>query len=77
MSDIKVTQELDCSGMNCPLPVLKTQQLAKKSKKGDILKVIATDPGSEKDIPAWSRRTGHEILESQHQDDKFVYLIKI
>jgi len=77
MSDIKVTQELDCSGMNCPLPVLKTQQLAKKSKEGDILKVTSTDPGSKTDIQAWARRNKHEVIEFLNQDDKFIYFIKI
>ncbi|MES0488941.1 MAG: sulfurtransferase TusA family protein [Leptospirales bacterium] len=77
MSEIKVTQELDCSGMNCPLPVVKTAQMAKTLKKGNILKVIATDPGSEKDMPAWSRRTGNKIMETSKQDDKFIYIVKI
>ena len=76
MSDITPTQELDARGLNCPLPVLKTKKAIKGLKSGDVLKVIATDPGSVADMAAFSRRTGHEILEQSEGDGEFTFFFK-
>lgn len=77
MDDKTDVQVLDFSGLNCPLPVLKTQKAALQAKKGDLIKVIATDPGSLSDIPAWCRRNSHELIDSEKQKDSFIFLIKI
>lgn len=53
---------LDCAGMACPLPVVKTSQAIKKIEIGQVLEVLATDPGIEPDMVAWSGRTGNELL---------------
>jgi tRNA 2-thiouridine synthesizing protein A len=53
---------LDTKGTLCPLPVLRTSQAIKRVKVGDVLEVLATDPGSKPDIAAWARMTGNELV---------------
>jgi tRNA 2-thiouridine synthesizing protein A len=55
-------QVVDCTGMNCPLPVVKTAQAIKKLEPGELLELIATDPGVEPDMKAWASRTGNELV---------------
>ena len=76
MSDITPTQELDARKLNCPLPVLKTKKALKSLNAGDVLKVIATDPGSVADMAAFSRSTGHEILDQSEGDGEFTFFFK-
>ena len=68
--------ELDACGLNCPLPVLRTKKTLDKMASGEVLRVIATDPGSVEDIAALARQTGHEMLESGQENDKYVFLLK-
>jgi len=70
---ISVDQELDCSGMLCPVPVVKATKAIKQMEIGQVLKMIATDPGAPPDMAAWSRQTGHEILDETTEDDKFIF----
>lgn len=76
MSDFNVDQELDCKGLNCPLPVIKTKKAIDAMESGQILKMVATDPGSKNDINAWTSRTGHELLGTDENDEGFIYFIK-
>ncbi len=69
--------ELDCRGLNCPLPVLKTKKAITAMKPGELLRVTATDPGSVADMAAFSRRTGHELVESGQVDGVFFYVFKV
>ena len=71
-----VDQVLDCSGLNCPLPVLKTKKAVDALTAGQTLKMISTDPGSQNDINAWCKRTGNELLESTTEGGKFTFTIK-
>ncbi len=73
---VEPKEVLDTSGLNCPMPVLKAKKAIKSLNVGDVLKIIATDPGSKKDIPAWTRVTGQELLEEKEEDGKFVFLVK-
>jgi len=68
--------ELDTSGLNCPLPVLKARKALSAMSSGQKLHLIVTDPGAKKDIPAFSRMTGNPLLESSEQDDKFHFIIE-
>lgn len=80
MNDVEVIKEdlfLDCTGMLCPMPIVKTTKAIKELQSGQILKMIATDAGSPPDIAAWSRQTGNELLRSTTTDDgKFVFFLK-
>jgi tRNA 2-thiouridine synthesizing protein A len=73
---IKADQVLDTSGMLCPMPVIKTSKAIKQIEIGQILKMIATDPGAPPDMEAWSKNTGHELLDSHQEGDKFIFHIR-
>ncbi len=77
MSDvIKEDQVLDCSGMLCPVPVVKASKAMKELQSGQVLKMVATDPGAPPDMEAWSRQTGNELLQSTTEGGKFVFFLK-
>jgi tRNA 2-thiouridine synthesizing protein A len=70
---ISADQVLDCSGLTCPMPVIKTKKAIKKIEVGQVLKVISTDPGSELDMEAWSRQAGHELLDAHRENGNYVF----
>ncbi|MCB0101966.1 MAG: sulfurtransferase TusA family protein [Anaerolineales bacterium] len=76
MEAIKEDQLLDCTGMLCPMPIVKTKKAMNDLQSGQVLKMIATDAGSPPDIAAWSRQTGNELLSSIEEDGKFVFFLK-
>lgn len=67
---------LDCTGMACPLPVVKTAQAIKKIEPGQVLELLATDPGVEPDMKAWTTRTGNELLGIRSDGGVFRVLIR-
>jgi len=69
-------QELDACGLNCPLPILRAKKSLATMDGGQVLHVIATDPGAVKDFEAFSKQTGNELLDSKEEDGKFYFLIK-
>lgn len=69
-------QELDASGLNCPLPILRAKKALGTLDAGQVLRIVATDPGSVKDFEAFAKQTGNELLESGEEGGKFVFLIK-
>ena len=76
MSDYTVDQELDASGLLCPMPVVKAGKVIRGMKEGDILKIIATDRGAIADFPAWADDTGNELLEWHEEDGVFVFFVR-
>jgi tRNA 2-thiouridine synthesizing protein A len=69
-------EELDASGLNCPLPILRAKKALAGMEAGKVLHIIATDPGSVKDFEAFARQTGNELMESKEEGGKFLFLIK-
>jgi len=69
-------EELDASGLNCPLPILRAKKALAGMDAGKVLHIIATDPGSVKDFEAFARQTGNELMESMEEGGKFLFLIK-
>ncbi|MDH5637260.1 MAG: sulfurtransferase TusA family protein [Nitrospinota bacterium] len=67
---------LDCKGLSCPEPVLKTKMAMNDMQPGQVLEMVATDPGSANDIPAWARRTGNQIVESKEEGGVWTFRIK-
>ncbi|HWP63809.1 MAG TPA: sulfurtransferase TusA family protein [Candidatus Binatia bacterium] len=63
MTSLQIAQTLDARGLSCPLPIVKTAQAMKSLASGQLLEVLATDPGSVKDFAAWSKTTGNELVE--------------
>ena len=69
-------KELDARGLSCPLPILKTKKSLNELASGQVLKVVATDPGSVKDFDAFATQTGHSLLSSSVEDKTFVFYMK-
>jgi tRNA 2-thiouridine synthesizing protein A len=74
MSDFD--QELDASGLNCPLPILRAKKTLASLASGQVLHIIATDPGSVKDFDAFAKQTGNELMQSREEGGKFHFLLK-
>lgn len=69
-------KELDARGLNCPLPILRTKKSLNDMVSGQILRVLATDPGSVKDFQAFSKQTGNALLSSETDKTEFVFFMK-
>ena len=69
------TLELDLSGLTCPMPLLKTKQALNRLQSGAIVKVVATDPASERDFQVFAEQSGNRLLSSEKRDEHFVYLL--
>jgi len=69
-------KELDARGLNCPLPILRCKKALTDMTGGQILKIIATDPGSVKDFQAFSKQTGNELLSSAEAGGEFLFFMK-
>lgn len=76
MIELKADKVLDCSGLLCPIPVVKTSKAIKELEVGQVLQMIATDPGAPPDMAAWTRQTGHEMLESHEEGGKFIFFFR-
>ena len=75
LSDTQFDSELDCQGLNCPLPILKTKKAMDGLTSGQILKMMATDPGSVNDVQSWTKRTGNPLM--NHSEDNGVHSFMI
>lgn len=73
---LAISAQLDLKGLSCPLPIVKTAKALKGLASGDLVEVLATDPGSVKDFAAWARVTGNELLESSQFGNVFRFVIK-
>ena len=69
-------KEIDTSGLNCPLPILKAKKALTELQSGQTLKVIATDPGSWRDFEAFARQTGNELVSQEKNEAQFIYVLK-
>ena len=69
-------RELDASGLNCPLPILRAKKALGDLERGQTLKVISTDPGSVKDFEAFCKQTNNPLLSSGEEAGKFVFLLR-
>jgi tRNA 2-thiouridine synthesizing protein A len=67
---------LDARGLKCPMPIVKTAQLVRTVASGDLVEVLATDPGAPADFAAWSRATGNELLSSTVQDGAYRFVLR-
>ena len=77
-SEIDVTETLDAQGLNCPMPVVKTKQAVDGLAAGDVLEVIATDPGSMSDIEGWADATaGVELVDQVEDGDTYRHLVRV
>ncbi len=70
------TYDLDLSGLECPLPILKTKKKLNEILSGDIINITCTDPGSQRDFEAFTRQTGHQLIESKQEGNFFQFKLK-
>jgi tRNA 2-thiouridine synthesizing protein A len=69
-------QKLDCLGLFCPMPVLKTRDAMKQMTVGQVLEMISDDPASEADMTSWVARTGHELLEIEKDGGVYRFVLR-
>ncbi|GAB3548395.1 sulfurtransferase TusA family protein [Noviherbaspirillum agri] len=69
-------KELDARGLNCPLPILKAKKALAEMTSGEILRVIATDPGSVRDFQAFARQTGNDLVGQSESDKEYTFFMK-
>lgn len=68
--------EVDARGLACPLPILRTKKALATMKSGQVLRILATDPGSAKDFQAFSSQTGNELVEQTQNNNEFEFIMK-
>ncbi len=73
---MKADQTLDCVGLYCPIPIVKTAAKIKGMKTGEVLEVTADDKGIKLDMPAWAKSTGHEFLGTEEKDGEIKVYVK-
>ena len=75
-TEISFDRELDARGLNCPLPILRTKKSLNDMTPGQVLKIVATDPGSVRDFQAFSKQTGNQLLLSDESGGEFRFLMR-
>ena len=73
---MKADQSLDCVGLYCPMPIVKTAEKIKRLKQGEVLEVVADDKGIKQDMPAWCHATGHECLGMEEEGGEIKVYVK-
>jgi len=73
---MQIQQPLDCKGLLCPLPIIKLSKAIKTIQVGEVLEMLATDPGSVPDVKAFQSQTGHEIVASDQENGVYRFLVK-
>lgn len=73
---MNIDKEIDTRGLNCPLPILRAKKALTDMQSGQLLKVVATDPGSMRDFQAFARQTGNELVEQQQQGDEIIHVLR-
>ncbi|MFN3859934.1 MAG: sulfurtransferase TusA family protein [Roseateles sp.] len=71
-----VQREIDTRGLNCPLPILKAKKALAEMQSGELLRVVATDPGSLRDFQAFARQTGNELVQQQTAGAEFIHVLR-
>lgn len=73
---VEIDERVDARGLACPMPIVKTAQAMKALASGQVLEVIATDPGAVKDFAAWSKSTGNELVEADSDGAVYRFVIR-
>ena len=76
MTETMFDQELDCQGMLCPLPILKTKKVMDTMNVGEVLKLLSTDAGSVNDINAWTKQTGNHLVSATANEGLYTYFLR-
>lgn len=73
---LQADKVVDTTGELCPTPIFKLSKGMKEITVGQVLKIIATDPGSQADMPSWAKQTGNDLLDSHTEGEKFIYYFR-
>ncbi len=73
---MKADKTLDCTGLYCPMPIVKTREKFKELKTGEVLEIVADDKGITKDMPAWAEATGNQYLGSEESGGEIKVYVK-
>jgi tRNA 2-thiouridine synthesizing protein A len=73
---MQADKEIDTKGLNCPLPILRAKKALAEMSTGQLLKVVATDPGSMRDFVAFAKQTGNELVEQEALGDEFIHVLR-
>ena len=76
MNPVTVDREVDARRLNCPLPILRTKKALNDMLSGQVLKVVATDPASQRDFQAFSRQTGNTLVDQSAANGEFIFLLR-
>ena len=76
MAVLEISQRVDARGLSCPMPIVKTAQAVKTVESGNLIEVLATDPGSVKDFAAWARTTGNELIEQSSDGGVYRFVLR-
>ena len=76
MSTMEHDKELDARGMNCPLPILRARKALNDMASGQVLRIVATDPGSVKDFAAFAKQTGNDLLSQSATEAEFTFYMR-
>jgi tRNA 2-thiouridine synthesizing protein A len=76
VSDLDIKLKVDASGLSCPMPILKATQAIKTVNSGELIEILATDPGSVKDFPSWAASTGNALVEQDSANGKFRFVFR-
>ncbi|MFC4767201.1 sulfurtransferase TusA family protein [Effusibacillus consociatus] len=76
MSTLTVDKSIDCKGLSCPMPIVRTKKAVEEINPGQVLEVIATDPGSVADVKSWAERTGHQFIGTVNEEGVFKHYIR-
>jgi len=74
--EIRYHRELNLEGLSCPVPIVMTSETVRRMKEGEVLRVVATDPGFERDVWNWSRQTGNELVRVEKENGRTVVYIR-
>ena len=76
MTTVEIATTVDATGLSCPMPIVRTAQAFKPLPSGALIEVLATDPGSVKDVAAWCRSTGNQLVEQSTEGAVFRFVIR-
>lgn len=76
LANLNIDLEIDATGLNCPLPILKARKGLMQLSSGQLLKITATDPASQADFPSFCELTGNQLVSQQTVDDIYIFIVK-
>ncbi|GEN44689.1 sulfurtransferase TusA family protein [Alkalibacillus haloalkaliphilus] len=73
---MNITKTLDAKGLACPMPIVRTKKAIDEVNSGEVLEVVATDAGAKSDLAAWTKSSGHKLLETKEEDGVYTFYVE-